>query len=145
MTTMTAKQLAGEATGRVVREKLAFDPNNLPIRVALWYVLIAPVAPKTESEGGIAMPTEALRAESHLISIGKILDMGDLAYKSKTPGGLDLALDSRRPSIGDFVLFQQYAGTTMKMRDGRTLVILTDTEVIGVIPAEVVPQVQFYL
>lgn len=141
---MTVKQLAGDAVGRP-REKLAFDPNKLPIKVSLWYVLVAPVSPMKRSEGGIELPSEAVRAEAYLISIGKILDMGDFAYKSKTLAGLDLATDTRKPSIGEFVLYTQYAGTRMKMRDGRELVILSDTEIIGVVPPEEVPNVQFYL
>lgn len=139
----TVKQLAAEAMRP--REKLAFDLNNLPIKVGLWYVLIAPVTPKSKTDGGIELPKESQQAESYLISIGKILDMGELAYKSKTASGLDLATDSRKPALGDFVLFQQYAGTRMQMRDGRVLIILSDTEIIGVLPPEQVSQVQFYL
>lgn len=141
---MTAKQLAANAVNppKIVR---AFDKANLPIKVALWYVLIAPVKPKSMSDGGIEIPEEAKQAENYLVSIGEILDMGDFAYKSKTQSGLDLSTDSRKPSIGDFVLFQQYAGTRMVMRDGRQLLILTDTEIIGVVPPERVSQVKFYL
>ena len=141
---MKTNEMAALASGRV-KEALAFDPANLPIKVGLWYVLIAPVRPKATSEGGLVLAEETKAAEDHLITIGKILDMGDFCWKSKTPSGLDLSQDSRKPVIGDFVLFQQYAGTRIVMKDGRTLIVLTDTEVIGVVPPDQVSGIRFYL
>jgi co-chaperonin GroES (HSP10) len=127
------------------REHLAFDPSNLPIRVGLWNILVAPVRPKTHTQGGLELPEESKRAEDHLISIGKILDMGDFAYTAKTPSGIDLSTDTRKPKIGDYVLYDQYAGTRIVMRDNRTLIILTDTEIKGVMDPAQVSEVRFYL
>lgn len=137
--TPTVRSVAG------TREVLAFDPNNLPLKVCLWYLLVAPVRPPKQSAGGIELDESTRQVEEHLTSAGKILDMGDFAYMAKTPSGLDLSTDSRKPVIGDYVLFQQYAGHRVKTKDGRLMVILTDTEVLGVLKADQVAQLQFYL
>lgn len=141
---MKAREMAAVATGRV-REQLAFDPAKLPIKVGLWYLLVAPVRPKETTEGGLVLAEESKRAEDHLITIGKLLDMGDFCWKSETPSKLKLAEDTRKPKLGDYVLFQQYAGTRIVMKDGRTLIVLTDTEIIGVVPPEEVSNIRFYL
>jgi co-chaperonin GroES (HSP10) len=141
--TMTTKALAAQAARP--QERLAFDPDNLPLRICNWGILVAPVTPRTHSDGGIELPEDAKKAEGYLISIGKVMAIGGLAQKSVTPGGLRLAEDPNNPKVGEYVLFDQYAGTRIQFRDGRVLIILTDTEIKAVLEPEVVPQVQFYL
>ncbi len=139
----TTRDLAAQASAPA--ELLGFDPSDLPISVGLWHILVAPVRPKKTSDGGIELPDEAKRAEDYLISVGKVLDMGDLAYTAITPSQLHLANDTRRPKVGDYVMYDQHAGTRMVFRDGRMLIILTDTEIKGVLPPKWVPQLRFYL
>lgn len=142
--TMRLKELVSEAA-KAPAERLAFDPANLPLKICNWGILVAPVKPRDTSDGGIAIPDEAKRAEQYLISIGKVLEIGPLAQKAVTPSGLRLADDPNKPVVGDYVLFDQYAGTRIQFRDGRALILLTDTEIKAVIDPAAVPTIQFYL
>ncbi len=141
----TIRAAAQLAAGKQPTENLAFDPNDLPITGTLWHITVAPVKPRTKSDGGIDLPDEATRAEQHLISVGKILAMGAFAYTAKTPSGIDLSLDPNKPKVGDYVLFDQGAGTRVVFRDGRTLLLLTDTELKAIVKPSEVSNLRFYL
>lgn len=141
----TIRAAAQLAAGKQPTENLAFDINDLPITGTLWHITVAPVRPRTKSDGGIELAKESTDAEAHLISVGKILAMGAFAYTAKTPSGIDLSTDPNKPKVGDFVLYDQHAGTRIVFRDGRTLILLTDTEIKAKVKPSEVSNVRFYL
>jgi co-chaperonin GroES (HSP10) len=111
------------------------DRASCPIKPINWRLLIQPLPPKKKA-GLLDMPDEVTQAEEFLTCVGKIIDMGSFAYMSKTNAGLDLSQESRKPAVGSFVLYAQYAGQEVTLvRDAQPLKlrIIDDTEVLAVI------------
>ena len=77
-----------------------------------WRILVDPVKPKSVSDGGIILSDESQQAELHLNYVGRVVDMGPLAYKhAKFEGGFDWC------GIGDWIAYGQYAGQTITVKD----------------------------
>lgn len=85
-------------------------------------VVVRRLEEETLSAGGIVLPDSATEkpSQGEVISVGpgKPLDNGEV----------------RKPALkaGDKVLFGQYGGSTVKI-DGEELLILTESEIFGVI------------
>jgi chaperonin GroES len=77
---------------------------------------------ETKSAGGIVLPGSAAekpsKGEVIAVGPGRILDNGDVRP-------IDL-------KVGDKVIFGQYGGNTVKI-DGKELLILSETEIFGVL------------
>jgi chaperonin GroES len=77
---------------------------------------------EAKTAGGIVLPGSAAEkpSQGEVLSVGpgKALDNGEV----RAPG----------VKVGDKVLFGQYGGSTVKI-DGEELLILTETEIFGVI------------
>lgn len=97
-----------------------------------WYILIRPKQPKRESDGGIILTPDTQEAQEHLVFCGQVLKTGGLAFQAKTRAGLDLGAQPNLPQIGDWVVFGQYAGQRMELQDESTVLILADTEILGI-------------
>lgn len=97
-----------------------------------WRLLVVPLESPKKSKGGIIIADEARHADQYLTHMGKILDMGAQAFKARTEGGLCLADDPNIPKVGDIVLYAHNAGIRFKLKDGRELRILSDTNVLAV-------------
>lgn len=107
--------------------------SPLPIEMTFWNILVEPRPPKQMSVGGILLPEEVKQAENFKTNIGRIVHMGDGAYRSRTDGGIDLTR-LRCPQVGDYIVHRHYSGLEMIMQDtGRRLRIMDDTDVIGFI------------
>lgn len=112
------------------------EPGNVTFgRTILWRVLVEPYIPKYQ--GPLAMPTEVENVERILATCGRILQMGAFCFRSKTAAGLHLADEPNRPKVGDYVLYEKYAGQEVHLRapDGgeRILRLLNDTEILMVV------------
>lgn len=85
-------------------------------------IVVKRVEEETLSAGGIVLPDTATEkpSQGEVIAVGpgKILDDGKLQAPGLKPG--------------DKVLFGQYGGSTVKV-DGEELLILSESEVFGVI------------
>ena len=85
-------------------------------------VVVRRLEEETTSAGGIVLPDSAAEkpSQGEVLSVGsgKILDNGDVR-----------ALDV---NVGDKVIFGQYGGSTVKI-DGEELLILTESEIFGVL------------
>lgn len=97
----------------------------------LWRVLVEPYIPKYK--GMIETPPEVETAERILATQGRILQLGHFAFQSKTSAGLCLADEPNKPQVGDYVLYEQYAGQEVHLRSGHVLRLLNDTEILMVI------------
>jgi hypothetical protein len=62
--------------------------------------------------------------------VGRIVQVGEFAYQSKTTAGLDLAAARVRANLGEYWLFEMYAGQEVHLRTGHILRLLTDTELL---------------
>jgi chaperonin GroES len=87
-------------------------------------VVVRRVEEETKTAGGIVLPDSAAEKPSQgevlAVGPGKALDNGDVR-------GLDV-------KVGDKVLFGQYGGSTVKV-DGEELLILSESEIFGVLEA----------
>lgn len=106
-------------------------PDDVPGLVLYWRVLVEPFVPK--HQGMIETPEIIEQAERIQSSVGRILQLGHFAFKSRTAAGLDLAEQPNLPQVGDYVLHEIYAGQAIKLRNERSLRVLNDTEILMVI------------
>ena len=85
-------------------------------------VVVRRLEEDTMSAGGIVLPDSASEKPSQgeilAVGPGKLLDSGDRT----TPD----------VSVGDKIIFGQYAGNTVKI-DGEELLVLSETEIFGVL------------
>ncbi|MEM6707229.1 MAG: co-chaperone GroES [Pseudomonadota bacterium] len=85
-------------------------------------VVVRRLEEETKTAGGIVLPDSATEKPSQgevlAVGNGRILDSGDVR-----------ALDVK---VGDKVLFGQYGGSTVKV-DGEELLVLSETEIFGVL------------
>lgn len=93
--------------------------------VTLWGILVEPYIPRYS--GSLVLTDSIDSAERICSKIGRILQIGPLAFMSKTSSGLDLST-VRRPQVGEYYLFEMYAGQEMKTRGGHDLRLVSDTE-----------------
>jgi len=100
-------------------------------KTLLWRVLVEPYIPKYK--GLIETPREVETAERILATQGRVIQVGEFAFQSKTSAGLCLADEPNRPKVGDYVLYEQYAGQEVHLRSGNVLRLLNDTEILMVI------------
>lgn len=120
--------LATESQARTV----PLEPGQVKFgKILLWRVLVEPYIPKYK--GLIETPPEVETAERILATQGRIVQMGAFAFQSKTSAGLNLADEPNKPKVGDYVLYEQYAGQEVHLRSGHVLRLLNDTEILMVI------------
>jgi chaperonin GroES len=85
-------------------------------------VLVRRLEEETKSAGGIVIPDSAAEkpSEGEVLAVGpgKKLENGDIQPMDLT--------------VGDKVLFGQYAGSAVKL-DGEELLIMSESEVFGVV------------
>ncbi len=117
--------------------------TNSPVRAVGWRILVDPVEIKRETESGIALPEESIRAQEHLRYIGTVVDVGLLAYKHDKFKHHPAAAAIPWCKVGDCVAFGKYAGQDVIVNEGdgiRRLKIISDDEIIAVVtdPAAIV-------
>lgn len=96
--------------------------------VALWRVLVEPYIPK--QRGLIARPPEVETAERIVSKVGRIVQVGEFCYESKTVSGLELSTAKVRAEVGQYWLYEMYAGQEIHLRTGHVLRLLTETELL---------------
>lgn len=122
-----------KALGEFRREPM-LEPNEVPIQVILWRILVQPIPPLKANPGGrIEIAEDTQKAEEIATSVGRVLQLGHFAFKSKTPAGLALAEEPFKPEIGQYVLYETYAGQEIKLRTGKKVRVLLDTEVLAIV------------
>src|SRR5690606_4528956 len=100
-------------------------------RTLLWRVLVEPYIPKYK--GTLELPPDVDNVERILATTGRVLQVGAFSFQSKTSAGLCLADEPNKPKVGDYVLYEQYAGQEVHLRSGHILRLLNDTEILMVI------------
>lgn len=116
---------------RTSREAELLQQDELPGQILFWRIVIAPYVARYEGAVQVAEVIE--QAEQVACSLGRIVSIGHFAFKSKTVAGLDLAEEPSKPKVGDYVLHELYAGTTVKLRGGKQLRIINDTDILMVV------------
>jgi hypothetical protein len=116
-----------------------------PIKPNLFYVLVKPrMAPKRK--GVIILTDDSREAEKATNTVGQVIELGPLAYKTK-PAGLDYSADTNQPVKGSWVRYAKHAGQPFNVRNPKPgpdedefdrYVLITDTDILGVIPDDMV-------
>lgn len=121
------------AIGELNREPM-LEPHEIPLQSILWRILVQPLPPLKANPGGrIELASQTQQAEEIQTAVGRVLQLGHFAFKSTTQAGLALAEEPFKPAPGDFVLYETYAGQEIKLRSGKKLRILLDTEILAVV------------
>ena len=96
--------------------------------VSLWRILLEPYVPK--KKGMILRPLQVDEAERVVSKVGRVVQVGEFAYQSKTVAGLELSKAKVRAHVGEFWLYEMYAGQEIHLRTGHILRLLTETELL---------------
>ena len=78
-----------------------------------WKVLVQANQAKTQSKGGIYLPSQSQDNEEYLTAHGIILSIGDLAYRDRETGA---GWKGNWPSVGDHVTYGKYAGQKVTIK-----------------------------
>lgn len=142
-------ELSGEEAERIAREcgvavekKAGIDVDGI-MRVWGWRVLVSPLQAPKQSAGGIQFAEQTQEAEYYLTGVGRVVAIGELAFKARTSGGLQLETDTNNPKVGDIVVYPPQAGIRLQLKDGQTLRVLNDTDILG--PTERPDDFRYYV
>lgn len=99
------------------------DPDVLP-SLPGFHVLIRPVSVKSLTKGGIIIPDSTKEDMSYLTTIGKVLSLGDLAYRDR-----DKFPKGGWCKEGDYVCYGKHTGTKLFYK-GVRLILLFDDQIM---------------
>ena len=99
------------------------DPSPLP-DLPGYHVLVRPISVKSVTKGGILIPDSTKEDMSYLTTIGKVLALGDLAYRDT-----DRFPTGSWCSTGDYVCYGKHTGTKL-MYKGIRLILLFDDQIM---------------
>lgn len=94
----------------------------------LWRILVEPYVPKYA--GRIAVTDSIDNTERVIAKIGRIVQIGCFAFKARTESGLELSQSTILPKVGEYYLYEMYAGQEVHLRSGHILRLLADTELL---------------
>ena len=96
------------------------DPEVLP-SLPGYHILVRPVSIKSKTKGGLLLPDSVKDDVAYLTTVGKVLAVGDLAYKDedKFPNG-------KWCDIGDYVCYARHAGQKLYYKGVRLLLLFDD-------------------
>ena len=102
------------------------DPTDLP-ELPGFHVLVRPVTVKSKTKGGIFIPDSTKDDMSYLTTVGKVIALGDLAYKDvdKFPNGSWC-------NVGDYVCYGKHAGTKLYYQNVKLLLLFDDQIIMRV-------------
>ena len=96
------------------------DPEVLP-HLPGYHILVRPVSVKSKTKGGLLLPDSVKDDVAYLTTVGKVLSVGDLAYKDedKFPNG-------KWCDVGDYVCYARHAGQKLYYKGVRLLLLFDD-------------------
>ena len=96
------------------------DPEVLP-SLPGYHILVRPVSIKSKTKGGLLLPDSVKDDVAYLTTVGKVLAVGDLAYKDedKFPNG-------NWCNVGDYVCYAKHAGQKLFYKNVRLLLLYDD-------------------
>jgi len=104
-------------------KEVKIDMNSLP-ELPGFHILVQPVSIKKKTKGGIILPDKVKDDIAYLTTVGKVLKLGDLAYKDteKFPNG-------QWCKSGDYVCYGKFSGQKFVYK-GVKLLLLFDDQII---------------
>lgn len=102
-------------------------PQELP-KVPSYHLIIRPVSVKSKTKGGIIMPDKTKDDIAYLTTVGKVLKLGDTAYK----GDKERFPNGAWCKEGDYVCYGRAIGQKFLYK-GQRLLLIHDDQVIMVV------------
>ena len=96
------------------------DPEVLP-SLPGYHILVRPVSVKSKTKGGLLLPDSVKDDVAYLTTVGKVLSIGDLAYKDK-----DKFPNGKWCDVGDYVCYARHAGQKLYYKGVRLLLLFDD-------------------
>lgn len=97
------------------------DPNPLP-EIPGYHILVRPVSVKSATKGGILLPDSTKSDMAYLTTVGRVLKVGDLAYKDEK------FANGAWCKEGDFVCYGKHTGNKFFYK-GINLLLLFDDDI----------------
>jgi hypothetical protein len=110
---------------------------GFPFTPAYWMIVVEPLQPREESDGGIAVVDLSQEAESYQMTVGRVLKVGPAAMEGQTVGGVKLdnfTADIRKPEhlVGRYFVYQRHVGQELILRKtGQTIKVMKTTDLLG--------------
>lgn len=108
---------------------------TIDVRPMFWRLLVEIPAAKKKTAGGILLTEETRDAEKAYLCVGKLVAVGELAFKRVVDGSLHFGRQ-QLPGLGDWLLFARHSGQQIKPADEDAethFVMLNDTDILGVV------------
>lgn len=104
----------------ITDEDVKLNKKDLPALPA-YHVLLRPVSVRAKTKGGIYLPDKVKDDVAYLTTIGKVLKLGEIAYKDTTkfPNGPWC-------SEGDYVCYGKHTGQKFVFKGVKLLLVYDD-------------------
>ena len=102
----------------ITDEEIA-DPTPLPT-IPGYNILVRPVSVKAKTKGGIILPDSTKSDMAYLTTVGRVLKVGDRAYKDDKFEGKPWCKE------GDYVCYGKHAGNKFLYKGVQLLLIFDD-------------------
>jgi co-chaperonin GroES (HSP10) len=86
-----------------------------------YHILVRPVSVKSKTKGGLLLPDSVKDDVAYLTTVGKVLSIGDLAYKDE-----DKFSNGKWCDVGDYVCYARHAGQKLYYKGVRLLLLFDD-------------------
>lgn len=115
------------------------------MKTLFWRVLIQMERPELKTTGGIVLPDDVNDADDALRCVGKVVEIGPMAFTAKQASGIDYSLHQGDVKVGDWVLVNRKIGLPIKFKDGRAYQLVNDYEIMAVISEDEAAQIRAYI
>jgi co-chaperonin GroES (HSP10) len=109
--------------------------GDTPVKASLWRILVDPLPVQTE-RGGIALPPETIQMQEYRRYVGKVLDIGPLAFNDDRFDN-DNGDRLQACKVGDWIIYGRNNGIDIHVTEGqdevRSLKLINDDQVLGVV------------
>jgi hypothetical protein len=112
----TGKTLLASPSTLILSDERVRRPVMQP---ACWFVLLLPVQPTKETDGGIELAETTQEAQRVFNHVGEVLAVGPAVYGGTTNSGIDMS-KLPKPKVGEFWGYPQHSGQRYYLRERYT-------------------------
>jgi len=88
-----------------------------------YKVMVRPVEAQKVTKGGIILADETHERDQHATMEGEVVEISPLAFSYEE--------NAPKPKLGDTVVFQRYAGLTIRGADGIDYRLMNDKDIVA--------------
>lgn len=112
------------------------EPKGKLPKLCGWNLLIQPIKVETSTTSGLVMTEDSTFQFEHLLSLGKVLQKGPLAYKEERLGTKHWCEE------GDIVIFSKNGGFRYSI-NGNEFIVLNDDRIMMVVDKDTLESMDF--